>query len=377
MEMLSYALKGIWHYRRINFVVLVAVAISTTVIGGSLIVGDSVRYSLRQMTEQRLGQITDVLTSPQFFREAIVQEMAADKSRDDNDEFSAAILVTGSVEFAPDDGSIRRAGSVGSFIWCPALRAELIGEFSPITTVKKVRDGSGKVVRDLGTKVVQGRRARGFVLALDNAAPDSGYDAVEVWVDPEADLPLEFSYERKHESGPIIYRVTNCRWNIELDSQVFSTTPPEGYTDTTPPAKKEDIIRIADALKLYAELSGGRYPRVSKSSGAALGDEMRKMAGFVGPRQVEWADDIKYQEIEEATIALDCLSRIVRNKFQIGYRGAEVSRDNKDQVLLWWTLQEGYLVFYGDLMTEVVTEEKWSQLVATDGLQQTHDGDQE
>ena len=104
--MLSYILKGVWHYRRINVVVMVAVAISTAVIGGSLIVGDSVRYSLRRMTEQRLGDITDVLHSPRFFRQQLVEEIREGRI------VAPAILVTGSIERPTGDSDIRRAGSV-------------------------------------------------------------------------------------------------------------------------------------------------------------------------------------------------------------------------------------------------------------------------
>ena len=56
--MIRTALNGISHYRRISLVMAIAVAIATTVVGGALVVGDSIRYSLRQMTEERLGQVT-------------------------------------------------------------------------------------------------------------------------------------------------------------------------------------------------------------------------------------------------------------------------------------------------------------------------------
>ncbi|MEQ9406677.1 MAG: FtsX-like permease family protein [Fuerstiella sp.] len=127
--MFSYVLNGIWHYRRINLVVMLAIAISTAVIGGSLIVGDSVRYSLRRMTELRLGRITDVIHSPRFFRQQLVDDLAAatasgvseSGSGDDvtaSDAVPAdlllapAILVNGSIERSADDDSLRRAGSV-------------------------------------------------------------------------------------------------------------------------------------------------------------------------------------------------------------------------------------------------------------------------
>lgn len=122
--MFSHALKGLWHYRRINIVVMLAVAISTAVIGGSLIVGDSVRFSLQRMTQQRLGQITHVLHSPRFFRQQLAEEIAKDDSWQpattktgtssliDDAVCAPAILLTGSIERSTSEDSLRRAGSV-------------------------------------------------------------------------------------------------------------------------------------------------------------------------------------------------------------------------------------------------------------------------
>ena len=50
-------LQSILYYWRTNLAVLLGVVAGTAVIGGALIVGDSVRGSLRQMTEERLGKI--------------------------------------------------------------------------------------------------------------------------------------------------------------------------------------------------------------------------------------------------------------------------------------------------------------------------------
>jgi len=117
-SLFRYAVRGVWYYRRINLVVMLAVAISTAVIAGSLIVGDSVRYSLRQMTEERLGQITHVLHAPVFFRQALNSEMQLPDDATSTPDagpsgtMAAAILVTGSVEAKTADARLRRAGSV-------------------------------------------------------------------------------------------------------------------------------------------------------------------------------------------------------------------------------------------------------------------------
>lgn len=109
--MWRYVWRGIWHYRRLNVVVMCAVAISTTVIAGSLIVGDSIRHSLRTMTEQRLGRITHVLHSPRFVREQLAEDVA-EHLADDTRALTPAILLPSSIERTVDADNLRRAGSV-------------------------------------------------------------------------------------------------------------------------------------------------------------------------------------------------------------------------------------------------------------------------
>jgi outer membrane lipoprotein-sorting protein len=130
-----------------------------------------------------------------------------------------------------------------TFYWLPVVHLDDFGTFSPINQLRMVRERSGTIVRDLGTKTINGKPARGYVMALKNATPGSGRDALEFWVDPETDLPLEFGYTIKNDQGPEFFRVTDCRWNIEVDPQLFATTPPKGYTDVTPPATNGDSVK--------------------------------------------------------------------------------------------------------------------------------------
>ena len=54
------------------------VAVATAVLTGALLVGDSVRGSLRDLTLQRLGRIDSVLVAGHMFRAALADELAAD-----------------------------------------------------------------------------------------------------------------------------------------------------------------------------------------------------------------------------------------------------------------------------------------------------------
>jgi putative ABC transport system permease protein len=56
------------------FPVVIGVALAATVIVGALIVGDSVRGSLRFMAMDRIGKIDTVLIAPRWFKESIIDE---------------------------------------------------------------------------------------------------------------------------------------------------------------------------------------------------------------------------------------------------------------------------------------------------------------
>lgn len=110
--MWRYVARSVWHYRRTHLIVMLAVVVSTAVIGGSLIVGDSVRSSLQQMTLLRLGRITHVLHSPGFVRQQLANDLAdALTMAESTPGIHPGLLLTGSIELTGADGSTRRAGS--------------------------------------------------------------------------------------------------------------------------------------------------------------------------------------------------------------------------------------------------------------------------
>ena len=109
-----FTVRSFWwstlrHFARSNLAVVVGVALATAVISGALIVGDSVRASLRTLSLQRLGKIDHVVRGPRFFR----QELAAQVANSALDAVAPAIIVTGSVQtgHAKSEDS-RRAGHV-------------------------------------------------------------------------------------------------------------------------------------------------------------------------------------------------------------------------------------------------------------------------
>jgi len=262
----------------------------------------------------------------------------------------------------------------------PPLHASDIANSPPLLWLRAVREKAGRLVEDLGSRAIRGRQANGYLMSFDTIDDFDNYEPVEVWIDPETDLPVEFRFRRSPTTEDEFteeWSITDIEWNHDLDPKLFDTTPPAGCLDITLPNDKRSIAEVIAALKLYAELSGGHYPRVEKLDGRnyvtkfdaeACFHEMLELAGFTGPSRDEWGDDPRYQRIEQARPGLDTLERIFHNpKWLIGYDNSMTPED-RDKVLLWWNVAldsagDRYRLIYGDLRTEIVPGEEWKRHV--------------
>ena len=74
MSPLRLTLASLLYHWRTNFAVACGVAVCTAVLTGALLVGDSMRGSLRHLTLDRLGRIDEALVTSHFFRAALAEE---------------------------------------------------------------------------------------------------------------------------------------------------------------------------------------------------------------------------------------------------------------------------------------------------------------
>jgi len=104
-----FVLRSLVHHWRINLAVALGVAAATAVLTGALLVGDSVRGSLKRLTLERLGSIDEVLVTDGFFRVELADELSADAGfRQHFDSATPAILFPqGTVEKPGVDRSSR------------------------------------------------------------------------------------------------------------------------------------------------------------------------------------------------------------------------------------------------------------------------------
>ncbi|MFA5972985.1 MAG: ABC transporter permease [Lentimicrobiaceae bacterium] len=77
MTIISLILRNLKYYRKSYLSILAGTVISTAVLTGALVVGDSVRYSLEHLSDIRLGKIRFAIQSgDRFFRQQLATELA-------------------------------------------------------------------------------------------------------------------------------------------------------------------------------------------------------------------------------------------------------------------------------------------------------------
>jgi hypothetical protein len=103
----------------------------------------------------------------------------------------------------------------------------------PWQPLKVIREGKGRVIRELGTREIAGKQARGYVTAFESGDPPRAHEWY-VWVDPTTDLPLEIGFTVDDQQEPrttTVLRATDFRWNVKIDPRRFEATVPEGYQE--------------------------------------------------------------------------------------------------------------------------------------------------
>ncbi|MEO5895149.1 MAG: ABC transporter permease [Vicinamibacterales bacterium] len=180
MTLFQLARRSAAYYWRTNLAVLFGVAAAVSVLGGALLVGDSVRGSLRDLALGRLGKTDVAVSSAEFFREDAAGGLSAAAAGT-----ATAPLIIGT-SFVTHEASGRRAGSVVVYgvddrFWSfhglqppdgpaasPALAAELGASSGDVLLVRLQRPSAIPVESLFGRKEELGRTVR---LTLSSVLP--------------------------------------------------------------------------------------------------------------------------------------------------------------------------------------------------------------
>jgi len=170
----ALVLRSLRHHARTNAAVVAGVACAVAVLAGALIVGESVRASLRALVDQRLGRADVVVTAQTFFRDALaagVEKASAGAIEASAPAIAAHAIVT-------HEASARRASKV--IVYGVDDRF-----FALHGVIRETPTG-----RDL-------LLSPGLASELGVAAGD----ALVVRVERPSDIPLESLHGRRHEGG--------------------------------------------------------------------------------------------------------------------------------------------------------------------------------
>ncbi len=110
MSLLALIRRNVLHYWRTNLAVVAGVAVAVAVLAGALLVGASVRSSLRALALERLGAIDRVVTSARFVQESFGADLQAAAALDG--QFGAVAPLVAVEGFVTHQESGRRASGV-------------------------------------------------------------------------------------------------------------------------------------------------------------------------------------------------------------------------------------------------------------------------
>ena len=127
--------RNLLYFRWANLAVGAGMAVATAVLTGALMVGDSVRGSLRELAEQRLGKVDHALVATRFFEQSLAARLATGGESD----VAPVIILRGG---ASDESGQRRTAGVQV--------AALGGDWLPVPRGQTVVNG--ELARDLGAR---------------------------------------------------------------------------------------------------------------------------------------------------------------------------------------------------------------------------------
>ena len=120
--------ESVLYYWRTNLAVLLGVIAGTAVIGGALIVGDSVRGSLETMSRERLGQIDYAMSGHRFVREVALRSKNSDSGR--RFPIAPALVMIGAVERRLNPSQEEEQDNIPNRV-CPCRSGEYVWSGSP------------------------------------------------------------------------------------------------------------------------------------------------------------------------------------------------------------------------------------------------------
>ena len=164
--------RSLIYYWRTNLVVVLGVAVAVSVLAGALLIGESVRGSLRDLSTHRLGKTDDLISSANFFREQLASDLGIG--------VTCPLIVLKGV--AVNEPNKRRAGDVKVY-----GVDERFWKFNDVAGVAGLQNGEALVSEGLASELGSGP-GESLLLRLEKPS----------------DIPVESLHGRKEDPGKTI-----------------------------------------------------------------------------------------------------------------------------------------------------------------------------
>ena len=266
------ARRSLAYYRRTNLAVIAGVATAVAVLAGALLVGESVRVSLRRLALERLGKVTTVVNAAVLFREPLAAEFGVDQS-------APLLVLEGLVS---QQGSRRRAAGVAIY-----------GVDSRFWKMQSVE----------APELVNRDAAMSPALAAELGAKAG--DALLLRLEKPTDIPAESVFGRKEVAAPAI-RFTAKSTLAPAQMGEFSLRPQQGAVKAlfVPLARLQKEIGAAGRANTIVTSASAEAARTALRRGFALEDlGLRvRVFGDRGALQLETSSGVFNDQLAEAAI---------------------------------------------------------------------------
>jgi ABC-type lipoprotein release transport system permease subunit len=315
-------LRNLLFHRRGNFAVFLGVALGTAVLTGALLVGDSLRGSLKALALDQLGWVENAMVAPRFFRARLAEEIGVSRT-------CPALLLRGSTGNKVD-GKTKMVNKVNVLgiddrFWpegkIPANKDFWTSDAAEVVLNQSLADSLKAVVGDTIALHVQkaddvpreyllGKRRKEDVVEaikvkIKDILPDEGMARFTLTPSPEpvrnAFVPLGFLQQKLNLAGKANALLT-AGPNSTLSLVGRLRLEDWGLKLLTPVDRAKSLARLLDPRNADGNIRGGRWDgRVPD----ALENPDKRAVLTIGKVEEFYRQQRNYALLESQTMLLD------------------------------------------------------------------------
>jgi len=229
-------------------------------------------------------------------------------------------------------------------------------EQGPLNAIQRFKSLPETADEELGEREIDGRTVQGFRVTEEGMI-------LSVWIDPKTRELVEMEMEFVNAPG-MSSKMTDIRFNVELPDDLFSITPPAGYTrhevqfDASEPSE-DDLIEF---LRLWSSMTIDKtfLPTLNPAELPNVVMAMVKAGKFGPDRETTEKDQPLINNITMTTTRAVMFIMKLPSESKWNYAGENVKYGDAETAIFWYKPagSQTYRVIYGDLSVTDVAEQE-------------------